>query len=145
MGVVEGTKPGLGLEGSGIVRRVGSAVRGLSVGDRVIVFDHGCFSTRLILPSKLCAKIPSDLSFEEAATLPCVYSTVIHALLTLGSLKKDNVSKLCFPGAARHCSWSVTDCSYPFGVWWSRAGSDSNLPDERCSGETADIRWNENC
>ena len=95
MGVVEGTKPGLGLEGSGIVRRVGSAVRNLSVGDRVIIFDHGCFSTRLVLSSKLCAKIPSGLSFEEATTLPCVYSTVIHALLTLGNLKEDNVSTVC--------------------------------------------------
>ena len=94
MGVVDGTKDGIGLEGAGIVRNVGPEVKDFKVGDRVMMFEHGCFSTRIAISAKLCAHIPSDLSFEEAATLPCVYSTVIHALLTLGRLQKRQVSSL---------------------------------------------------
>ncbi|KAI9658048.1 MAG: Type I Iterative PKS [Bathelium mastoideum] len=89
MGVVEGTKEGLGLEGSGIIRNVGPDVQDLRIGDRVCMFEHGCFSTRMITSSQAVAKIPDDLSFEEAATMPCVYVTVIHSLITVGQLKKD--------------------------------------------------------
>ncbi|KAL8721427.1 MAG: hypothetical protein Q9225_001902 [Loekoesia sp. 1 TL-2023] len=88
MGVVDATKDGIGLEGAGIVRSVGAKVKDFRVGDRVMMFEHGCFCTRVPISAKLCSKIPDDLSFEEAATMPCVYSTVIHALLTLGRLEK---------------------------------------------------------
>ena len=91
MGVVEGTKDGIGLEAAGIIRSVGSEVTDLKVGDRVIMFEHGCFSTRLAISAKLCARIPETLTYEEAATLPCVYSTVIHSLLTIGRLEKGQV------------------------------------------------------
>lgn len=94
MGVVDAEKDGIGLEGAGVVHRVGSEVKDFKVGDRVIIFEHGCFSTRMAISAKLCAKIPGDLSFEEAATLPCVYSTVIHSLLTIGRLEKGQVRAL---------------------------------------------------
>ena len=64
MGVVEGTKKGIGLEGSGIIRQVGPDVKDLKIGDRVLVFEHGCFATRFVTFSKLCARMPDDLSFE---------------------------------------------------------------------------------
>ncbi|KAL8864761.1 MAG: hypothetical protein Q9198_009658 [Flavoplaca austrocitrina] len=88
MGLVDAAKDGIGLEGAGIVRNTGADVRNFKIGDRVIVFEHGCFSTRMAILAKLCAKIPDGLSFEEAATIPCVYSTVIHSLLTIGGLQK---------------------------------------------------------
>ena len=93
MGVVDATKAGIGLEGAGIVRGLGSKVNDFRVGDRVLIFEHGCFSTRIAVSEQLCAKIPSDLSFEEAATMPCVYSTVIHSLLMLGRLEKGQVRR----------------------------------------------------
>lgn len=94
MGIVDATKDGIGLEGAGIVQGVGPEVNNFKVGDRVIMFEHGCFSTRIKISSKLCTKIPSDLSFEEAATFPCVYSTAIHSLLTIGRLEKGQVSSI---------------------------------------------------
>lgn len=94
MGVVDATKDGIGLEGAGIVHGVGPKVTDFKVGDRVMMFEHGCFSTRIAISAKLCAKIPSGLSFEEAATLPCVYSTVIHSLLEIGRLEKGQVKGL---------------------------------------------------
>ncbi|KAM0256221.1 hypothetical protein ACHAQJ_005092 [Trichoderma viride] len=88
MGIVEGYKPGLGIECSGIIRKVGSSVKGLSSGDRVMTIGHGCFTTNFISDASLVVKIPDNLSFEDAATVPCVYATAIHALIDLGGLRE---------------------------------------------------------
>ncbi|KAF2267503.1 hypothetical protein CC78DRAFT_490418 [Lojkania enalia] len=86
MGIVDGPKDRLGLEGSGVIRKVGPNVRHLQVGDRVMISDLGCFATRIVTSSKLCARIPDNLTFEGAATMPCVYSTVIHSLVDVAQL-----------------------------------------------------------
>ncbi|KAM0454086.1 hypothetical protein ACHAO4_004834 [Trichoderma viride] len=88
MGIVEGYKPGLGIECSGIIRKVGSSVKGLLPGDRVMAIGHGCFTTNFISDASLVVKIPNHLGFEEAATVPCVYATAIHALVNLGGLRE---------------------------------------------------------
>lgn len=94
MGIVDPTKKGIGLEGSGVIRQIGPDVQDFKVGDRVLIFEHGCFSTRLVTSAKLCAKMPDNLSFEEAATMPCVYSTAIYSLLTVGRLEPGQVRAL---------------------------------------------------
>lgn len=86
MGIVEGYKPGLGIECSGIIHKVGSSVKDLLPGDRVMAIGHGCFTTNFVSDASLVVKIPNNLSFEEAATVPCVYATAIHALINLGGL-----------------------------------------------------------
>lgn len=94
-GIVDGHPSegnGLGCECAGIVRQVGPEVQNVAVGDRVMVFAGGSHSTSLITRASLCAKIPADLSFEEAATMPCVYSTVIHSVIHLGRLRKGQAS-----------------------------------------------------
>ena len=35
--------------------------------------------------------MPDDLSFEDAATMPCVYGTVIHGLLDKARLEEGQV------------------------------------------------------
>jgi NADPH:quinone reductase-like Zn-dependent oxidoreductase len=97
MGIVDGTHQGLGFEGSGTISRVGPEVQSLCVGDRVLLCDGACFSTRIVTSSKLCARIPDQLSFEEAATMPCVYSTVIHALINVGRLVEGQVRRFYDP------------------------------------------------
>lgn len=87
MGVVEATGVGIGLEGSGVITKVGAGVGGLQPGDRVFYLADNCFSTQLTISAQRCAKIPPQLAFEDAATMPCVYPTVIHSLLDLGGLR----------------------------------------------------------
>lgn len=83
----------LGLEASGIVRRVGNNVHHVAVGDRVVVVaTEGCFSTKAILKSPLVAKIPDSLSFEEAASMPSCYITAMKALMDVGQLQENQVS-----------------------------------------------------
>ena len=93
MGIINTGKEGLGLEASAVVTRVGSTTQKFAVGDRVIFFrSGGCFSTRMQISAMLCAKIPDELSYEEAATVPTVYCTVIHSLINLGNLQRGQVS-----------------------------------------------------
>ncbi len=87
MGIVDSNFNGMGLEGAGIVRRVGGDVKDLLPGDRVFLFGAGCFSTGVICAAKLCVKIPDSLSFEEAAGMPTIFSTVIRGLIDLGRLQ----------------------------------------------------------
>ena len=92
LGVVDVPDAGLGLEAAGVVRRVGPQVKDLKVGNRVIVMGTGCFSTLINTTEKLCAKMPGDLSFEDGATMPCVYGTVIYSLMDIGRLSRGQVS-----------------------------------------------------
>ncbi|TPX08256.1 uncharacterized protein E0L32_001848 [Thyridium curvatum] len=88
MGIVDSNSlDSLGLEASGVIREVGPGCCDLSRGDRVLVFGGQCFSTELVITSQLCVKMPDGLSFEDGATMPCVFSTVIHGLLDVGNLE----------------------------------------------------------
>ncbi|KAJ8066767.1 hypothetical protein OCU04_004155 [Sclerotinia nivalis] len=107
MGVLKtGTESApLGLEIAGVVRRVGSAVQNLAVGDRVLAMPpDACFKTLVTVPQSLVERIPFNLSFEEAATMPIVYTTVIECLINIGMLEKGQVrlqsSRGCGLGSA---------------------------------------------
>ena len=85
----------LGVELSGIVRRVGSNVRSVAVGDRVlaVAFD-GCFTTKALILAPLAVKIPDEMSFEEAATMPGCFVTAVQSLIDIGQLEKGQVSAI---------------------------------------------------
>ena len=90
-----GTPP-LGLEIAGKVVQIGANVRKVSVGDRVLAMPpSACAKTVVKVPSTLVQAIPEHLSFEDAATMPICYSTVIESLINIGRLKKGQVG-LCF-------------------------------------------------
>lgn len=78
----------VGLEASGIVRRVGSAVHQFSPGDRIMISHLGLMCTRTVVRTERCVQIPDNISLEDAATIPCVYATVVYSLITVGGLKR---------------------------------------------------------
>ncbi|KAF4946648.1 hypothetical protein FGADI_11037 [Fusarium gaditjirri] len=91
MGLIPSETPHVspGLEVSGTVRRLGSAVTGLSVGDRVMSPCYiGGLATHFTNKHHYVHNIPDTMSFEEAATIQCCFSTVIHALLDVGKMRK---------------------------------------------------------
>ncbi|OTA89815.1 hypothetical protein M434DRAFT_398366 [Hypoxylon sp. CO27-5] len=88
LGVLDNSTSELGLEGSGIIRAVGSKVEHVSVGDRVIYLGQGCFATYVKIPGILCHKIDDSMSFEQGAAMPCVYSTALLALVDKASLRQ---------------------------------------------------------
>ncbi|KAI0835188.1 putative polyketide synthase [Hypoxylon sp. FL0890] len=88
LGVLDNSTSELGLECSGIVRAVGSSVKHVSPGDRVMYLGEGCFATHVKIPGTLCIKMDSSISFEQAAAMPCVYSTALLALVDKANLRK---------------------------------------------------------
>ncbi|KAJ5375590.1 Acyl transferase/acyl hydrolase/lysophospholipase [Penicillium concentricum] len=87
MGIVPENEHLLGLEGAGIVRRVGSNVQ-FKVGDRVVVFEKGCFANRIEVTKERTHLLPDSLSFEDAASLTGVYLTSLYCLYHLAHLQK---------------------------------------------------------
>ncbi|KAI1297499.1 hypothetical protein F5Y03DRAFT_398536 [Xylaria venustula] len=91
MGIVNGPEEagdGFGIECSGVVRAVGPDVKDLAIGDRVMAITQDAYATTTRTIAALCIKIPNDMSFETAASIPCVYLTVIHGLINLARLEK---------------------------------------------------------
>ena len=82
---------GLGLECSGIVRKLGPEVKSLDLGDRVVCVNTGCFASVVTASEKRCSKVPEKLSFIEAATMTMVYCTAIHSLIDVAKIKNENV------------------------------------------------------
>ena len=93
LGILNQNPAEMGFEGSGIVQAVGSGVKRLSVGDRVLYMGSGCFSTYLTMQETLCIKIDDTMSFEQAAVLPGVYATALMALVDKGNLQQGQVSR----------------------------------------------------
>lgn len=91
MGLIPSKTPHVspGLEVSGVVRRLGGAVAGLSIGDRVMgLCENSGFSTHFRTNHDYIHKVPNDMSFEEAAVIQYCFSTVIYALIDVGKMRK---------------------------------------------------------
>ncbi|TDZ32378.1 Highly reducing polyketide synthase gloL [Colletotrichum spinosum] len=89
MGLITPSAPsGLGCEASGVVTQIGSTVTSLRLGDRVMVFapQAACSSTDIHAPAQLCVRIPKSLSFGDAAGMPCIFVTVLRALVDKAGL-----------------------------------------------------------
>jgi len=78
--------PTFGLECAGVVRSVGSGVTELAVGDRVMGFAPASLSTRVVTVAAALTKIPSEMSFAAAATIPVTFVTAVYALGHLAKL-----------------------------------------------------------
>ena len=70
-----------GGEAAGTVSAVGDAVRGVSVGDRVIAMSaHGAFAERWLVPAGSVIPMPDALDSVTAAGFALTYGTSYHAL-----------------------------------------------------------------
>ncbi|KAI2780394.1 hypothetical protein F4815DRAFT_493302 [Daldinia loculata] len=90
-GIIDSSTPGrlpLGYELSGIISKVGSAVKDLTPGDRIMALCNGCLGTRNVAPSDIVMKIPDDITFEDAASIPVCFGTVIYSFIDVGRLEK---------------------------------------------------------
>ena len=78
--------PTIGMECAGEVVRVGSGVRDVRVGDRVIAFASSCFASHVTTAADSVAPIPAAMGFDEAATIPIAFLTAYYALDELARL-----------------------------------------------------------
>ncbi|MEL7421354.1 MAG: NADPH:quinone oxidoreductase family protein [Bacteroidota bacterium] len=69
-------------EMSGEIVAVGTKVDGFNIGDRVFAggMVWGCSKSKVCVPAQNVYKVPTSMSMQEAAVLPCVFGTAIHCL-----------------------------------------------------------------
>lgn len=78
----------LGLECSGEVAEVGSAVTGIRPGDRVLCSCAAAYAEYAVADMGRVHKIPANnMTFAQAATLPVALQTMHNAVVTAGRLK----------------------------------------------------------
>ncbi len=80
----------LGLEASGIVKKIGKKVKDFKIGDKVCsLLDGGGYAEYCIANPQQTFKIPKNCSFEEAAGIPECFITCWSNLVVRGKLKKN--------------------------------------------------------
>jgi putative PIG3 family NAD(P)H quinone oxidoreductase len=78
----------LGLECAGVVRAVADGVNGFRPGERVMaLLAGGGYAERAVVPQGHVMRIPSGLSFEQAAAIPEAFLTASEALFATGELE----------------------------------------------------------
>ena len=102
---------GIGAEGSGLVKEVGTKVKGFSVGDKVAYAGAplGAYSTERNYPTKNLIKIPDGISHEVAATIMTKGLTAYYLLLKTYSVSSNET--VLFHAAAGgvgqvFCQWA---------------------------------------
>jgi len=77
-----------GLEFSGEVAEVGSEVKHVKPGDRVMCSGSGGYAEYAVADLGRCVKIPANnMTFEQAATLPVALQTMHDAVVTNGRMQ----------------------------------------------------------
>lgn len=104
----------LGLEVSGIVRSVGSAVSEFTAGDEVVAFTSGGFAGRVVTPAWAVAKKPSPWSFAAAATVPTTFFTAWYALHTMAGLQRGE--RVLIHGAAGGVGLAAIQIAHHLGA-----------------------------
>ena len=75
------TSDAIGGDCAGTVTAVGEGVTSWRRGDRVIARARGAFATHAVADAGLVARMPPELDFTAAATLPTIWHTIHHALV----------------------------------------------------------------
>ncbi|OCL14366.1 polyketide synthase [Glonium stellatum] len=77
-----------GMECSGIVTSIGDKVTDFKVGDRVAALSQNAYATFTRTQAASAFKIPDDISFEAAATIPVAYCTAYYSLMDLSRINE---------------------------------------------------------
>jgi NADPH:quinone reductase-like Zn-dependent oxidoreductase len=77
-----------GHEFSGVIEQIGSDVTVYAPGDAVFGTSEGAYAEHLAVEPAAIARKPSNLSFEEAASVPVAAQTAWQGIFTHGHLEK---------------------------------------------------------
>jgi NADPH:quinone reductase-like Zn-dependent oxidoreductase len=127
----------LGWEFAGVVVRAGSAVRNFKVGNRVFgtgdMSRDGAWAERVAVDQRILAKIPENLSFADAASLPIGAITAWEAIFRDHGTLPAGVDRVLIVGGtgavgslatqilkAKTKAYVVSTASRPESSDWSR-------------------------
>jgi NADPH2:quinone reductase len=77
----------LGMEWAGEVAELGPDARGVKVGDKIMGSGGAAFAEYTLADHGRLFRAPSNMNFEEAATLPVALATMHNAVVTVGALQ----------------------------------------------------------
>ncbi|MET7774140.1 type I polyketide synthase [Nocardia sp. NPDC005366] len=86
LGMYPGADAMLGSEASGVVTQVGPGVTGFAPGDRVMGVFEDRVGSESTTDQRLLVRIPSGLSFAQAAAIPVAFATAYLGLFELAGL-----------------------------------------------------------
>ncbi|MEM1138678.1 MAG: zinc-dependent alcohol dehydrogenase family protein [Pseudomonadota bacterium] len=84
----------IGVEGAGVIEKVGPGVEGISVGDEVCITPnmqpdaHGVIGELAVVPANAIVPKPANVSWEEAASIWMSYLTAYGGLVEFGGLRE---------------------------------------------------------
>jgi NADPH2:quinone reductase len=81
-----------GMEAAGDVIEVDGAVRGITVGDKVIVkLRYGGYADEAVVTPEQLTPLPTTFDYAEGATFLAAHGTAYHALIDRGQLRQGEV------------------------------------------------------
>ena len=126
---------GIGLEGAGIIEKIGPEVKDFEVGDRVAYASMpiGSYSTHRIFPTKKLIRVPSEIDLENVVTLMTKGFTVFYLLHKTYPVKSGDT--ILFHAAAGgvgqiFCQWAKSLCCTVIGT----VGSDEKISIAKANG-----------
>ncbi|EGC32893.1 hypothetical protein DICPUDRAFT_89013 [Dictyostelium purpureum] len=81
--------PNIGNDFSGIITRCGSNVKKFKIGDEVFGAASKTSGSHIIIDSRYVYFKPLNISHIQAASIPSVYTTVLHSIFHIGNLQAD--------------------------------------------------------
>ncbi|WP_349410792.1 NADP-dependent oxidoreductase [Pseudalkalibacillus sp. SCS-8] len=118
----------LGWDAAGVIIQKGENVTGFEVGDRVLTrpatTNHGTYAEYVAVEENLLAKMPGDMSFEEAASIPLAGLTAWQCLVDFGKIK-ENDKVLIHAGAGGVGNFAI-QIAKSFGAYVATTASEKN-------------------
>ena len=115
MGLIPGDTANLGMDLSGIITRTysrPSSKSDLKTGDRVLAITvHGALATKIVIPSNQVFRIPEELDFDGAATIPICFATALRSLVDVGQVRAGQ-SVLIHSAAGGLGTTAIQICKY---------------------------------
>ncbi|MDI1261672.1 MAG: zinc-binding dehydrogenase [bacterium] len=86
-GAAGGVGTVLGMEWAGEVAELGPDAKGVKIGDKIMGSGAQAFAEYMLADHRRLFRAPSNMNFEESATLPVAITTMHNAVVTSGALQ----------------------------------------------------------
>ncbi|WP_223701658.1 NADP-dependent oxidoreductase [Sutcliffiella deserti] len=136
----------LGWDAAGVIVEVGSNITNFKVGDRVFArpatTNRGTYAEYLSVDANLLAKMPEEMSFEEAASIPLAGLTAWQCLVDFGNIQEGE-KVLIHAGAGGVGIFSI-QIAKSFGAYVATTASENNIEFLTSLGADEVINYKEN-
>jgi len=124
-GLTKPKNPILGIDVAGTIEAVGEHVQKFKVGDHVFGSCFGSHSEYVSPREQFLCHMPKNLTFEEAAAIPCAAQTALQALRDVAKVKQDQ--RVLIYGASGGVGHFAVQLAHYFGAEVTAVCSTANV------------------